>query len=126
MIRPCTSTAQIATVSSNGYINGYSALNASLDVKQSNHGRSGHAPGTVREDAKNVFYRTRHLRVFLVFQRPNGLRLRPDGSSLVPNGARFSFGQSVVLTRVFAVFLSEAHPVVTDGPPRGPGRSTHR
>jgi hypothetical protein len=27
-------------------------------------GRSGHAPRTVREDAKNTFYRTRHLRVF--------------------------------------------------------------
>jgi hypothetical protein len=30
-------------------------------------GRSGRAPRTVREDAKNTFYRTRHLRVFLVF-----------------------------------------------------------
>jgi hypothetical protein len=28
-----------------------------------------------------------------------------------------------VLTRVFAVFLSEAHPSVTDGPPQGVGRS---
>jgi hypothetical protein len=30
---PCTSTAEIATVSSNGYINGYYALNASSDVR---------------------------------------------------------------------------------------------
>jgi hypothetical protein len=30
-------------------------------------GRSGRAPRTVREDAKITFYRTRHLRVFLVF-----------------------------------------------------------
>jgi hypothetical protein len=30
-------------------------------------GRSGRAPRTVREDAKNTFYRTRHLRVFLIF-----------------------------------------------------------
>jgi hypothetical protein len=30
-------------------------------------GRSGRAPRTVREDAKNTFYRTHHLRVFLVF-----------------------------------------------------------
>jgi hypothetical protein len=30
-------------------------------------GRSGRAPRTVREDAKNTFYRTRNLRVFLVF-----------------------------------------------------------
>jgi hypothetical protein len=31
-----------------------------------------------------------------------------------------------VLTCVFAVFLSEAHPGVTDGPSLGPGQSTHR
>jgi hypothetical protein len=30
---PCTSTAEIATVSSNGYINDYNALNASSDVR---------------------------------------------------------------------------------------------
>jgi uncharacterized membrane protein YhdT len=45
---------------------------------------------------------------------------------LVPDGARFSFGRSVVLTYVFAVFLSEAHPGVADGPSQGPGWSTHR
>jgi hypothetical protein len=73
----------------------------------------------VREDAKNAFYRTRHLQVFLGFQRP-------DGPRLVSDGARFSFGRSVVLTCVFAVFLSEAHPGVTDGPLQGPGRSVHR
>jgi hypothetical protein len=32
-VRPCTSTAKIATVSSNGYINGYKAFNASSDVR---------------------------------------------------------------------------------------------
>jgi hypothetical protein len=31
-----------------------------------------------------------------------------------------------VLTCVFAVFLSEAHPGVTDDSPQGPGRSAHR
>jgi hypothetical protein len=30
---PCTSTAEIATVTSNVYINRYSAFNASLDVR---------------------------------------------------------------------------------------------
>jgi hypothetical protein len=35
---------------------------------------------------------------------------------MVPDGARFSFGQSIVLTCVFVVFLSEAHPGVADGP----------
>jgi hypothetical protein len=32
-VRPCTSTTEIATVSSNSYINGYNALNASSDVR---------------------------------------------------------------------------------------------
>jgi hypothetical protein len=63
-IRPCTSTAEIATVSSNGYINGYYALNALSDVRYRSRGRSGRAPRIVREDAYNSFYRTRHLRVF--------------------------------------------------------------
>jgi hypothetical protein len=31
-----------------------------------------------------------------------------------------------VLTCVFAVFLSEAHPGVVDGPAQGPERSEHR
>jgi hypothetical protein len=31
-----------------------------------------------------------------------------------------------VLTCVFVVFLSKAHPDVTNGPPQGPGRSAHR
>ena len=35
-----------------------SALNMSSDVRQSSHGRSGRAPQTVCEDAKNEFYRT--------------------------------------------------------------------
>jgi hypothetical protein len=48
-VRPCTSTAEITTVSSNGYINGYIAFNASSD--KGNRGRSGRAPRTVREDA---------------------------------------------------------------------------
>jgi hypothetical protein len=66
-VRPCTSTAEIAMVSSNSYINNYFALNASSDVRYHSRGWSGRAPRTVREDAKNTFYRTRHLRVFLVF-----------------------------------------------------------
>jgi hypothetical protein len=63
---------------------------------------------------------------FLVFQRPDGPRLRSDDPCLVLDDARFSFGRSVVLTCVFAVFLSEAHPSVADSPPQGPRRSTHR
>jgi hypothetical protein len=32
-VRPCRSTTENATVSSNGYINGYIAFNASSDVR---------------------------------------------------------------------------------------------
>jgi hypothetical protein len=83
-------------------------------------------PGRSARTLKKDFYRTRHLRVLLVFQRPDGPRLRPDDPRLVSNGALFSIGRSVVLTCVFAVFLSEAHPSVADGSPQGPGRSAHR
>jgi hypothetical protein len=62
---------------------------------------------------------------FLVLQRPEGPCLRPDGQRLVSDGARFFFGWSVVLTYVFAEFLSKAHPSVADGPPQGSGRSAH-
>jgi hypothetical protein len=65
-VRPYTSMTEIATVSSNGYIYSYYALNVSSDVRYDSHGRSSRAPRTVREDAYNSFYRTRHLRVFLV------------------------------------------------------------
>jgi hypothetical protein len=53
---------------------------------------------------------------FLVFQRSDGPHLRPDNLHLVSDGSRFSFGQFIVLTRVFAMFLSEAHPGIVDGP----------
>jgi hypothetical protein len=48
-VRPCRSTAENATVSSNGYINGYIAFNAKSD--KASRGRSGRAPRTVREAA---------------------------------------------------------------------------
>jgi hypothetical protein len=51
---------------------------------------------------------------FSGFQRPDGPRMRPDGLRLVSDGARFSIGRSVVLTCVFVVFLSEAHPGVAN------------
>jgi hypothetical protein len=35
-------------------------------------------------------------------------------------------GRSVVLTCVYAVFLSEGHPGGADGPPQGSGRSAAR
>jgi hypothetical protein len=45
---------------------------------------------------------------------------------LVLDGARFSIKRFIVLTCVFAVFLSEAHLGVTDGLPQGPRQSAHR
>jgi hypothetical protein len=125
-VRPYTSMVEITTVSSNGYINGYYALNVSSDIRYRTRGRPGRAPRTVREDAYNSFYRTCHLWVFLVLHRPDGPRLRPDGPRLVSDGARFFIGRSVVLTCVYAVFLSEGHPGVADGPSQGPGRSALR
>jgi hypothetical protein len=41
-----------------------SAFNVLSDVRQSSHRWSGRAPRTIREDTKNAFYRTHHLRVF--------------------------------------------------------------
>jgi hypothetical protein len=53
---PCTSTTEIATTSSNGYINGYSALIVLSDVRHSSRGWFGRAPRTVRKDVENAFY----------------------------------------------------------------------
>ena len=61
---------------------------------------------------------------FLFLHRPDGPRLRPDGPRLVSDGARFSIERSALLICVYAVFLSEAHFGVADGPPQVPGRST--
>jgi hypothetical protein len=124
-VRPCTSTAEIATVSSNGYINGYSAFNAcQMSDKAVVDGPVVH-PGWSTRTLKMHFTEPVTFGFFLVFQRPDGPCLRPDGPRLVSDGARFSIGRSVVLTCVFVVFLSEAHPGVVDGLPQGPGRSTH-
>ena len=81
-------------------------------------GRSGRAPQTVHEDAI-IYLSNPSPSGFSVLHRPDGPRLRPDGPCLVSDGARFSFGRSVVLTSVFAVFLSEAHPGVANGPRLG-------
>jgi hypothetical protein len=118
-VHPCTSMAEFATVSSNGYINGYYALNVLSDVRYRSRERFGPAPQTVRKDAYNSFYRTRHFRVFLVLHRP-------DGPRLVSDGARFSIGRSIMLSCVYAVFLSEGHLGVAVGPPQGSRRSALR
>jgi hypothetical protein len=105
---------EIATVSSNGI---------STAIERLMHRQMS---DKVVEDAKNELYRTRHLRVFLVLQRPDSPCVRPDGPRLVSDVARLSIGRSVVLTYVFAVFLSEAHPSVAEGTPQGPRRSARR
>jgi hypothetical protein len=53
-VRPCRSTAENGTVSSNSYINGYMPILHSMRHQMSDkasRGRSGRAPRTVREDA---------------------------------------------------------------------------
>jgi hypothetical protein len=44
-----------------------STATSASDVRQCSRKRSCHAPRMVHEDAKNAFYRTRHLRVFWYF-----------------------------------------------------------
>lgn len=83
-------------------------------------------PGRFARTLKMHFTEPVTFSFFLDFQRLYDPRLRPDGPRLVSDGASFSFGQFAMLTRVFAVFLSEAHPSVADGPPQGVGRSAHR
>jgi hypothetical protein len=132
-VRPYTSTAEIATASSNDYINGYYALNALSDVRYRSRGRSGRAPRTVRPCTPDgprgrlkFILPNPSPSGFSGSSRPNGPRLRPDGSRLVSDDARFFIGRSVVLTCIYAVFLSEGHLGVADGPPQGPGQSTLR
>jgi hypothetical protein len=50
----------------------------------------------VHKDAKNAFNEPVTFGVFRFFQRADGPRLRPDGPSLVSDGALFCFGQSAV------------------------------
>jgi hypothetical protein len=54
MVRPRRSTAQNATVSSNGYINGYLHLMLRQVSDKASHGRSGRAPRTVCEDCEDA------------------------------------------------------------------------
>jgi hypothetical protein len=74
-------------------------------------------PGRPARTLKMHFIEPVTFGFFLVFQRPDGSHLRSDGPRLVSDGAHFSIERSIVLTCVFAVFLSEAHPGVAGGPP---------
>jgi hypothetical protein len=55
-------------------------------------------PGRSARTLKMYFTELVTFGGFLVFQRPNGPSLRPDSPQLVSDGARFYFGQSIVLT----------------------------
>jgi hypothetical protein len=57
-------------------------------------------PGRSARTLKMHFTEPVTFEFFLVFQRADIPRLRPDGPSLVSNGALFCFGQSVVLMHV--------------------------
>jgi hypothetical protein len=65
-VRPCRSTAEKATVSSNGYINGYIAFNASSDVRQTQSRTVRSCTPDGPRGRYNSFFRTRHLRVFRI------------------------------------------------------------
>jgi hypothetical protein len=77
------------------------------------------APGSKFQQTLKIHFIEPVTFGFFIFQRPDGPRLMPNGLSLILDGARFSFGQSVVLSHVFVVFLSDAHPGVADGPHTG-------
>jgi hypothetical protein len=53
-------------------------------------------PGRYARTQKMHFIEPVTFGFFLIFQRADGSRLRPDGPSLVPDGALFFFGQSGV------------------------------
>jgi hypothetical protein len=111
-VRPCTSTAKIAMVSSNCYINGYYALNVSSDVRYHSRERSGCTPDGPRGRLKFILPNP-SPKGFLNLHGSDGPRLRPDGPRLVSDGAIFSIGRSIMLSCVYAVFLYEGHPGVT-------------
>jgi hypothetical protein len=78
-------------------------------------GRSGRAPRTVREDA--IIHFTEPVTFGFFGFSPTGWSAPEPGRS-APGP-----GRSAVLTCVYAVFLSEPHFGVVDGPPQGPRRS---
>jgi hypothetical protein len=86
--------------------------------------------GTTVADGPAVHpgWSVRTLKFILPNPSPSGFSRssRPDGPRLVFDGARFSIGRSIMLSCVYAVFLSEGHPSVADFPPQGPGRSVLR
>jgi hypothetical protein len=95
-VRPFTSTSEIATFSSNNYINGYKCIKCVVicQIKKSQTvqpctlgGPRGHYNSSLLNLAPSSFSS---------FQRANNPRLRPDGPSLVPGGVLLSFGQTVV------------------------------
>jgi hypothetical protein len=78
-------------------------------------GRSGCAPRTVLEDAINHFTEPVTFGFF---------GSAPTGRSALGLGRCLLFHRMVRSVELFyAVFLSEGHLGVADGPPQGPGRS---
>jgi hypothetical protein len=100
--------------------NGYNALNASSDVRQSRTVRSCTPDGPWGR--YNSFYRTCHLRVF---SSSPTRRSAPEAErSACGLGRCLLFLQTVRSVYLdFALVLSEGHPGVADGTPQRPGRS---
>jgi hypothetical protein len=92
-VLPCTSTAKIAMVSSNGYINSYYALNATSDVRYGSRGRSGRAPRTVREDA--IIHYTEPVTFGFFDSSPTGRSAPEAGRSTLGLGRCLLFHRTV-------------------------------
>jgi hypothetical protein len=73
-------------------------------------------PTVHREDAKNVFYRTRHLRGFSGFPTTEWSELEAGQSAVGLGRCSLLLRTVHSVNSVFAVFLSESHPGVMDGP----------
>jgi hypothetical protein len=92
-VRPSTSTTKIPTVSSNGYINDYNALNASSDVRYRSHGRSGRAPRMVRNNA--IIHFTEPITFGFFGSSPSGRSAPEAGRSALGLGRCLLFHRTV-------------------------------
>ena len=95
-VRPCTSTTEIITVSNNSYIICYKCIKCVIgcQIKQPRTVRSCTRDGP--RGCHNSFSPNLAPSGFFGFQPVDGLCLRTNNTSLVPDDVLLSFGQSVV------------------------------
>jgi hypothetical protein len=122
-VRPCTSTAEIVTVSSNSYINGYKCIKCVIrcQIKQSRMVRSYTPDGPQG-----------HYNSFLLNLAPSGFFWFLTGGRSTPEAGWCEIGPGRCCSLLwtvhsrnlsFAQFLSGAHRGVVDGPQEGPDGS---